>query len=507
MQNLPKHEKYKVAYCPGEIYWGIGVEHESYIETAKKRIVTKEQLKTLKARERYSVDYYKSYKPTGLADVFEMLPSEMEIPFLMNAHTFQATDLSNNHRTTYEKVPKPNPKFSGQTIIEFLKSPECPSSDYFNREWEGAYIFDGDTVELISQKFYKVTIDDVIEELEAAEKEFIDELNRGATRGLLAEYGPFSFTKENYGWATYLTNPRNISMFNNGTIHINVTLPTRLNENGKIANMDLFVDKHRTLIRVLQWLSPLIIAIYGSGDPFAEYSPRFAKGSQRVAVSRYIGLGTYDTDIMPVGKYPTVKRGELSNIEWYNDLYKETEYACLEDIGLDFNFNKHYSHGAEMRIFDAIPLRDVYNVLEDIIYCMDFSLSIGTMMNPKKSSLWQGIVKKCIHYGRDAMLTPDEQVRLFWMFGMNDKPEIDISVVETYRRIIGHLKVKFDRGFCVTNMIRSKKEKMLDDVYDEVIGEIIEDLVNEEVEKRKEEGRRVVEEVTVIKGKNWWKCC
>jgi hypothetical protein len=505
MQNLPKHEKYKTSYCPGEIYWGIGVEHESYIESAKKRVMTKEQLKTLKARERYSVDYYKSYNADGLAAAFELLPSEMEIPILLNAHSFQATDLSNNHRTTYEKVPKPNPKFSGQTVIEFLKSPECPSSEYFNREWEGAYIFDGDTIEIISQKFYKVTIDDVIEELEVAEKEFIDELNRGATCGLLAEYGPFCFTQKNYGWATFLTNPRNASMFNNGTIHINVTLPTRLGEDGKIANFDLFIEQHRTLIRVLQWLSPLMIAIYGSGDPFAEYSPRFAKGSQRVAVSRYIGLGTYDTEIMPVGKYPTVRRDELTNIDWYADLYKETDYVCLEDIGLDFNFNKHYSHGAEMRIFDAIPLKDVYDLLEDIVFCMDFSLSIGTMMNPKKSPLWQGIVKKCVHYGREAMLTPDEQVRLFWMFGMNDKPEIDISAEEAYRRIIGHLKQKFDRGFCATNMIRSKKEKMIEEVYQGLIEEIIDELVSDEVEKQKEVERRVVKEVSAPL-KKWW-CC
>jgi hypothetical protein len=60
----------------------------------------------------------------------------------MNSHTLQKTDRQGNHATTYEKEPKPNPKFLGETIHEILTKnyPEVFLSKYkvnytYDKEW------------------------------------------------------------------------------------------------------------------------------------------------------------------------------------------------------------------------------------------------------------------------------------------------------------------------------------------------------------------------------------
>ena len=45
LRNLEKHQKYKTAYKPNDFYWGLGVEHETYLETSKLKQVTLKELK------------------------------------------------------------------------------------------------------------------------------------------------------------------------------------------------------------------------------------------------------------------------------------------------------------------------------------------------------------------------------------------------------------------------------------------------------------------------------
>ncbi len=57
---LNKHKKYAPLYKPNDVYWGLGIECEAYIETDAET-VTGDFFKNQK-QERYSVDYFKSYK-------------------------------------------------------------------------------------------------------------------------------------------------------------------------------------------------------------------------------------------------------------------------------------------------------------------------------------------------------------------------------------------------------------------------------------------------------------
>jgi hypothetical protein len=145
-------------------YWGLGIENESYLMFNNLVTVTKDFIINKQQRERYSVNYYNSYKP-GIYDYcIKNIELQNKVPILINANSFMKTDIYNNHKTTYTKTPEPNPKFIGKTIYEFL----CDEDPYFKNEYMKSYIFDGDTIEFISNNFYKTNINDVITNLAEA---------------------------------------------------------------------------------------------------------------------------------------------------------------------------------------------------------------------------------------------------------------------------------------------------------------------------------------------------
>ena len=346
---LPKHGRYQVAYKKNEVFWGLGIEHEFYLETGQYDTVAIDDIILHNKPERYSVRYNTIYNEDlyekALLDIGQQLP-ELTIPILYNAYSWLKTDISDQHKTTYTKVPRPNPAFSGHTIHELL----CKSSDWLKENHDVAYTFDGDTFEIMTQEFYRATVEECIKEYVCARRRFVEEIQYNSGGALLNT----RIMGRNYPFSRYKTNPANIAMFNNGTVHINITLPTRLNEDGRIAAWPRFVDQHRSLARAIQWIEPLWIAVYGAADPLAaskQWGSNFSAGSQRGAVARYIGIGTYDTEEMPRGK---ILQKDVSSgmYPWYDTFYGRCGgYKRLDKIGMDINFNKHPNHGLELRFF------------------------------------------------------------------------------------------------------------------------------------------------------------
>jgi hypothetical protein len=457
-QTLEKHLKYKSAYKPNDFYWGLGIEHETYLETSKLKQVTLKELKENRARERYCVDYYSVYdKDTlnlALDGLFEP-DKEILIPILINSHTFQKTDIFGEHMTTYERVPKPNPKFNGKTIFKWM----CEENpDIFEADFEKSFTFDGDTLEFMTQNFYKASVSSVMEEFTQIEKDFMRALNSLPREGLFKLYAPFQISQKNYPFASYLTNLKNNAMFNNGTIHINITLPTQLNAEAKIADPTTFKVKHQNLARVLQWISPLLVVKYGAYDPLCEsktIGEKFAAGSQRVEVSRYIGMGTYDTDKMEPGKILTQPKSELSNLGWYDEFHKTAGVKYLNDLGMDINYNKHYAHGIEFRILDALPTSDLTDVLNLVVYLADFSLA-NQIENPTKSALWHRIALNCVRDGKGYYVDVSDQNELYKTFKVNRVSKEPLPASEILDIITSNLRAKYKDGLCVRLMIDGK---------------------------------------------------
>ena len=462
MQFLPdqqknhehKHSKYKNQYKSNTIYWGLGIENEVYLELSKKNTIKKTDVLVKQKRERYSVDYYSNYKKYYLskglihhiADIKNS--EELTIPYLLNSHSFTKTDIYNQPVTLYTKNCEKNPNFSGETFIETLQNKNSYFMDAFDKYW----LFDGDSIEFNSINFFNVSLSEMIGELKENKKRFIDELNNSILD--LDEKScfyneTFTIMKTNYAFATYMTNSENIGIFNNGTLHYNLTLPTELDQNCKIADWNNFVKDHQKAVRAIQWIEPLYITIYCSPDPFCG-SEGFSKASQRCAVSRYIGVGTYDSDTMETGKILTKPINEIvcnkSPFWWYHKFNEKTAYTKLDEIGMDINFNKHYNHGIELRFIDHIDDDNImHESFEFMVYLMDFILDsdkINGHGNPIINSTWNDIAYNAMTYGKNYSLTDDQQELYSTIFEFQIKGK---TIHDVYNEIFTELKKRYSK--------------------------------------------------------------
>jgi hypothetical protein len=448
LHNLPKHVKYRDTYKPFDYFWGLGVEHETYVQTSSSKTV-----KTFEGSmkpERYSVSYYKAYKEGSLKNALKVV-SPVTVPLLLNAYAMTHTDVFGEHATLYLKGSPPNPKYNGKTLFEWI----CEQSPWIEEEYNRSIVFDGDTIEFITQDFYRTTIDRVIQELEELESRFNRELSELPRRGLIGDHGPLRLVGANEPWATYTTNMSNVAMFNNGTLHINVTLPTRLDWRCRPLWYSDFIEKHRRLARLIQWIEPIWVSLYGSPDPFTNYpelQDSYAAGSQRLAVSRYIGLGTFDTTLMPTGKILQIPRTE---IPWYDALHDKTEYEPLDVIGLDLNFNKHWAHGLEIRIFDQMPLPHLREVMETLVMLMDLSLSMKTVEDPRGSVVWQRLATEAMYRGSGMMVEAEAISALSKAFHLDVEVQSPLTPKETIKILSKALEDT--KGFCWRHLVEGKR--------------------------------------------------
>ena len=451
-------------YGEAEVFWGIGIEEETYFQFSKPIYVAAPILRSSHSPERYSVSYYLSYKSGRVEEAFTTTFPDasacIPLPHFMNSHSFQKVDLSGNHETLYAKRPELNPSFNGKTFFKELQefSPEVFSDGY--EKW---FCFDGDSIEFITLNFYKNTLSACIEELLTYKQKFLNELNRFLLeRRLWREKGFLGYPSMNPGFAVFSTNPQNIAMFNNGTYHINITLPTFLapkREDEEIAQImypDLFREDHRRYIRLLQWMEPILIAIYGSSDPFSKGHKGFARGSQRCAVSRYIGIGTYDTKSMKEGKILQVPVNEIHGTDtdfwWFSTYHRDSAYLPLEKIGLDINYRKHFNHGVELRFFDWFPEEKLPELCSFLVYLADASMNLPITNEPILSETWNDCVLGMFRYGADWILPPIllatyERILHVSLYGK------ELTFRGVYSAVLETFKKRYGKGLCSKLML------------------------------------------------------
>lgn len=457
---LEKHRKYKDKYGENEIFWGFGIEVETYLQFAKPMHVATPLLKTARKPERYSVNYYSSYKPETLAQMDTLFPDAsgfVPLPLLLNCHSLTKADRHGQHLTTYEKVPKPNPKFSGCTVFQEMQD-FCPR--LFLDEHEVGFTFDGDTIEFMSEDFYRSTVEDAIEELIVKKAGFLKTLNRFLLeRRVYLEKGPVIYPPRNHPFAVFHTNQRNISMFNNGTYHVNITLPTELGKKSADGSPTMkdpvkFKMRHRACIRVYQWLEPLLVAVYGTADPFQ----RCSVGSQRGAMSRYIGLGTYDTDAMPEGKILTVPINQLRGSDqpfwWYKVYHATSGYNVLEQLGMDINYRKHFLHGIELRIFDWFPEERLQELSEILVYAAEASVLHANVVEPVMTRAWNNLMVGVLREGSAYKPSAQEIGYLEFVF-LLELPIMNIG--ELYKVLYSRMRKKYGRGTLSACFLREKE--------------------------------------------------
>jgi len=429
MNDPNKHIRYQDYYKSNDYFWGIGIENETYFQFTNPREMTVKEIYRNHKPERYSVNYFAGLNPeyknlikliypisksavilSYLSDTDVENNQIYDIPLYLNSHTLQKTDKNGSHATTYEKIPKPNEAFLGKTVHDLLVE-ENPT--IFGEKYKVNYIYDGDTIEFMTQNFYKTTVKQNIDELIREKTIYINALNEAFRKlNIFQNYGKVIYPKKNEPFVCFLTNQNNIAIFNNGTYHLNFTMPTQLDSTKKPLNPKLFVDQHRAAIRYIQYLEPLIIAIYGTPDPFSSVSTKYSKASQRCAVSRYIGIGTYNTEEMQTGKILSIETNECLAVNkpywWYTQYTKDSHYKPLTKIGVDINFNKHGTHGIEIRFLDWFPEEMLEEIMTCMVHTLDYSLKYGLPDDPTICPIWNGLVTKMLKNGICTTLSEEE---------------------------------------------------------------------------------------------------
>jgi hypothetical protein len=203
-------------------------------------------------------------------------------------------------------------------------------------------------------------------------------------------------------------------------------------------------------------MSPFWIAMYGTPDVFSTVSKEASKASQRCAVMRYIGVGTYNTSAMDEGKILTI---DASNVEYYKEMNDNSCYSRLSKIGLDINFYKHHNLGIELRFFDHCSLSALREIMNTCIYLMDYVRSLEKknyrVKDPRRSKTWKYMMHIIHRYGYKGILGLQLQHVFSSVFGVSRFP-VPKTVQEFYTHVSQKLSRKYQLGFCATHMLSSK---------------------------------------------------
>jgi len=457
MKSAGKHDRYKFMYKPDEVYWGLGIENETYLEVedgVKKPI---DFLKKNHKRERYSVDYWTTYKPdflTKALDSYCTTPT-VSLPLLINSHTLTKTDMRGQPKSLYTSKYTSNPKFNGITLFENLQD---VNPFVFKTGYKNWWTFDGDTIEFMTQRFYCAKMEDIITELLDYKKHWLSALKSGLLsldcEAVLKQ--SIDYPKKNHGFAVFLTNRSNVAIFNNGTYHFNITLPTQLTVAATIADMPTFVARHRAVARLFQWISPFLVAAFGSGDVLSGVGSGFPAGSQRLCASRYVSVGTFDTADMPTGKILTQPYLRVPD-RWYERIHDISgcAYTVRDALGVDINFNKHWNHGLEFRIFDWFPESRIEELFRLLIWMCDEGLVLGHMPLPQASKIWNGLLAKAVSEGAFAKLSENEATFFGLLLGI-PRFEPSMNILDAYAIIRDEWRIRWNnsKDSCTSRMIR-----------------------------------------------------
>ena len=392
-----KHMKYMDVYDTIKeptLFWALGIENESYFMLNKLQNATN-FAKLKPKRERYSVDYYKNFKP--LTAIFDTLRTSaaLSYPIYLNAHTFQKMDRNLQHRTFYDTKGTPNPAFT-ESIHEVLLR-ECA---FYKSVFDTSVVFDGDSIEFITQKFKNATVASCMEEFTHLKRRFRKEVLPFFEKWNIGKVMP---PDHNYGLVTFMTtNKSHLLVCNNGTIHMNLTLPTLLRD-GLIIDKTQFVKIHLVLMEYIQVLEPLLVACYGTPDVFSIVDPAYSIGSLRVCMSRYISLQTFNTKV-PVNGKLLLMDTPTDPAFWYNQL--RAPYLPNSQIGYDLNFNKFKNHGVELRFFEWFPEEYLGDVMNLIILLAQHSLTRGAFALDK--SRYLSLILGCVQKGFTHMISEED---------------------------------------------------------------------------------------------------
>jgi len=456
-------------------YWGIGLENETYLQFEESLITTGTFIQDRIGCERYSIDYRKCYKSSSYTSPVETAfdrNKTYRVSRMINSHSLDKIDLNYQHKTIAGTDPlADNAEYLGKSILEnFLETQPYQIRSMLTQKSTpmGSVNFDGDSIEFVTKYFENRTVSESCDELAATKQLFMDKLNESAVLE-----GKLTFPDYNTGLNMFMSNQENIVLFNNGTYHFHLTLPT-LTENSRIVDYADFDAVHSNAIYLLQWFEPLFIATLGSPDIMQVISnkfnlkEKFAGGSMRNAMSRYTGVGTFNK-AMDKGKVLTFPVAEFrkllkfkkeENIWWRDQIEADLDYELLTDVGLDFNQEKMYQSGFEFRSFDEFPASYLPDVLHAIILICEHSLNLPNVAWAHDSVVWNNLVFRTLKHGYLTEIGEEEKTELLTLLNLLSHQTECAAIVkldEFFFKILALLHDLYkDENTCIDLMIGQK---------------------------------------------------
>lgn len=291
--------------------WGLGIEHEMHIfhkpKKSLKNIVDYTLFDSYSAVQRILED-----KENSLLNI-----SYDDYEFLKNNVPFETSGRRCNDKWVIKTVPVKMPEF-------ITNKPFCSlrTKNDIKRMTK--------TIVYEKERFYNLLMKDKNTQKLVKKYGSLSEYPFGMTRYLKCpysdEYGKYTFEKNSSG------KPILVPEYN-GSYHITYTLPYKEN-----IKKNVFIKMHQNFCNQLQWLEPLLLTSYFSGDEYAPGSlDKRVRGSFRVMI---IGWGNFaGTDVRllkeGIGRYaktPTYWRKGLNfiDVDKLKPCYKPSPMALKE---------------------------------------------------------------------------------------------------------------------------------------------------------------------------------
>lgn len=218
----------------------------------------------------------------------------------------------------------------------------------------------------------------------------------------------------------------------NGSYHINVTLPVQTN----------FFSGHLAAMKMLQWMEPLFVAVWGQPSVFSFADGnngggwRYTEGSQRMVNNRFSRMGTRSLVKAPgetarqllrtmkqrsadperpikkpvkIPRYVDRKKAPPTTVPVY---LPTVEYVMMaqpsgESYGADFRRGQKEPFGFEFRILDHFPPKYLPDILHILLLVCDQSAGADpdSIPDPQTNTDWNDLSKLVLMEGWNADVT------------------------------------------------------------------------------------------------------
>jgi hypothetical protein len=306
-------------------------------------------------------------------------------------------------------------------------------SNYIGEDCGHEELFTGTNChfEIVTQKPYNLTVDTCIERLKKTAKKFLSYyklIYNDAEYAQFCSYPFMMYYNENY---------KPLFKYNkSGSYHINITLPlvSVLNKDLGSFLIERSMLKHLKYARVLQLLTPLLIAYYGTPDFKAIYKEKFndlpsgmyTRTSFRLLSSNMVASPLPCMCDLYKGFEPERTFSLKNDNNWYNLMIRDgllVNYSTRKtnNIGLDFrrDLSKMRSNnmfGFEFRILDNFDCEH----LRSLLYFLTFVADLTNIIDDNLYKLGNYHSTLSYFFYEATSYTNEQFNCLVWNFSFND---------------------------------------------------------------------------------------